>query len=115
MAGNLTSEVSVISNQTQVSYGFVWSGSSPVGTIAIQGSNDFKLLANGQPDSANPGTWNSLPLSSAGNLVTTIAVSGNSGMGLVDIDATGFYAIRAIYTFASGTGSLTATFVGKVA
>ena len=89
-----------------MSYSYSWTGSSPSGTIAVQVSNDYSQ--NGDGTVNNPGTWNTLPLS------TIPTISGNSGNGLVDIDITGAYAIRTTYTPISGAGTLTAVFKGKV-
>jgi len=102
----ITSAVTVLSNLSTMSYSYSWTGSSPSGTIAVQVSNDYSQ--NGDGTVNNPGTWNTLPLS------TIPTISGNSGNGLVDIDITGAYAIRTTYTPISGTGTLTAVFKGKV-
>jgi len=93
------------------SYALVWSGTSPVGTVSIQGSNDFALNAEGGV--AVAGTWNTLTVNYNGSAVTTIPVTGNTGNGIVDITATGIYAIRLIYTAGSGTGNLTVTMNAK--
>lgn len=112
MAGNLTGIPSIINQLSMMSYGFSWSGTSPVGTVSIQVSNDYALAVDGTV--ANPGTWNVLTLNFGGAAVTTIPVTGNTGNGLVDILQTGAYAIRPIYTFTSGTGTLQAIFTAKV-
>jgi hypothetical protein len=114
MATNITSIVSIIDNLYAYSYGVVWTGTSPVGTLSAQSSNDYKQLANGQPDPNNPGTWNTMPLSLNGTLVTTIPISGNTGNGMIDIDASGCFAVRLLYTAGSGTGAMTATLNAKV-
>lgn len=114
MSGTLTSSITIIDNITLFSYSYSWSGSSPIGTVSVQASNDVKLLATGAIDSNNPGTWNTLPLAASGSLVTSVPVSGNTGNGMIDVDASGFFAIRTVYTFGSGTGALTATVIGKV-
>ena len=113
MSGNLTSAVTIISGISMLSYGFSWVGTSPVGTVSVQVSNDYALDVTGAV--ANAGTWNTLTLNVGGTPATTVAVSGNTGNGGVDIFQTGFYAIRCIYTRASGTGTLQATIAGKVA
>lgn len=97
---------------TKISYGLSWSGTSPVGTVSIQVSNDYALDPNGGVE--NAGTWNTASLNYNGAVVTTIPISGNTGNGFIDVLETAGYAIRLIYTSASGTGSLTATVVGKV-
>ena len=92
-----------------VSYSYSWSGTSPVGTVSVQVSDDFGLLSNGQPDPNKPGTWNTLPLS------LTPAVTGNTGNGGIDVLSTSWYAIRTVYTATSGTGTIVATVTAKVA
>jgi hypothetical protein len=113
MSGNITGTATIISNMTFASYSFSWSGTSPVGTVSIQVSNDYALSATGQV--ANAGTWNTLPLSYSGSSVTTVPLSGNTGNGFIDIDSSAGYAIRPVYTFASGVGSLQCKVTGKVA
>lgn len=90
---------------------FKWTGTSPVGTISIQGSNDFSL--NNALNPYNSGTWNTLTLNYGGSAVTTIPISGNSGNGIVDVTATGIYAVRLVYTAGSGSGTLTSYFCSK--
>lgn len=114
MSGSLTSAVTVIQKMTMMSYSYSWSGSSPVGTVSVQVSNDYELNPDGTLK--NAGTWNTIFfLDSSGTVVTSFAVSGNTGNGGVDVDQTGFYAIRTVYTRASGSGTLQALFCGKVA
>lgn len=111
MATNITSSPTIVQDMYAGSYGLVWTGTSPVGTVSVQGSNDFSLNAEGAV--AVAGTWNTLTLNYQGSAVTTIPITGNSGNGLIDITATGIYAIRLIYTAGSGVGSLTVTFNAK--
>ena len=113
MAGNITSSPTIILDMYALSYAASWVGTSPVGTISVQGSNDFSVNAEGAI--MNAGTWNTLTLNYGGSAVTSIPVSGNSGNGLIDVTATGIYAIRLMYTATSGTGNLTVTMVAKVA
>lgn len=108
----ITSLVSIIQDLTFVGYAFKWAGSSPVGTIAIQVSSDYKQNPDGSAQ--NAGTWNTLTLNYQGNAVTSVPVSGSTGSGFVDIDATSAYAIRALYTKVSGTGTLQAMINAKV-
>jgi len=111
MSGNLTSLPSIIQKCSRVSYGLSWTGASPVGTVSVQVSNDYSQNADGTV--RNPGTWTSLYLNVNGTPSQTIAITGNTGSGFVDIETTGAYAIRLIYTSGSGTGSLNATVAGK--
>ena len=111
MGGNITSSPTILYLMSKCSYSFNWTGTSPVGTISIQGSNDFSL--NNALGVYNPGIWNTLTLNYNGTAVTSVPVSGNSGNGLIDITATGIYAVRLLYTRASGTGTLTSYFCSK--
>lgn len=113
MSGNITGLVTIINQPSMLSYGLSWAGTSPVGTVSVQGSNDYK--ANPAGGVSNAGTWNTLTLNYNGTFVTTIPVSGNTGNGLIDIGPTGIYAIRLIYTFGSGVGTLQATINAKAA
>lgn len=106
MAAPITSLATILTNTSIVSYAYIWTGTTPVGTIAVQVSNDYSLNAAGQV--SNTGTWNTLPLS------TTPVTSGSTGNGAIDIDTTGFYAIRTTYTPISGTGTLTCVIKTKV-
>lgn len=107
MATNITSVVTIISNISMMSYSYSWSGTTPVGTIIVEVSDDYAQNVDGSVKTA--GTWNTLPLS------VTPTVSGNTGNGLIDIDQLGAYAIRTRYVATSGTGTLNAIFKGKVA
>lgn len=107
MAGSLTSEVTIIQKLSLVSYAIAWSGTTPVGAISIQVSNDYTQSADGSVQ--NAGTWNTLPLSAA------TSISGNTGNGFIDIYATAGYATRLVYTRTSGTGTLNVIVSGKVA
>lgn len=113
MASNITSAVTVLQSVTGGSYALSWAGTSPVGMLSFEVSDDYSLDSKGNVN--NPGTWNIAPVSVSGTSVTTIPISGNSGNGYIDILGTGAYAARLVYIAGSGTGSLTATVVGKVA
>lgn len=112
MAGNLTSAVTILQSLSQCSYSLSWTGTSPVGTCSVQVSNDYAQNAVGGV--ANAGAWTTITLNQSGTPSTTIAISGNTGNGFIDINDTAAYAIRLIYTAGSGTGTLNATFNGKV-
>lgn len=112
MSGDLVSDPTILQSLSCGSYAVSWVGTSPVGTLSLQVSDDYKLNPDGSVE--NAGTWNTAPLSSGGSTVSTIPVSGNTGNGFIDILGTGAYAIRLIYTAGSGTGSLTVTVNGKV-
>lgn len=107
MSGNITSNPTVITNLSMISYDISWSGSSPVGVISIEVSNTYSKNADGS--TRNAGNWTPITLSSSTN------ISGSTGNGAIDIDATAFYAIRLVYTRTSGSGSLNVMVNGKVA
>lgn len=105
MSSNITSLVTSVQNVSMVNYTCSWSGTAPVGALQIQGSNDYELEADGSERSA--GTWNNLS-GAAGN------ISGNTGNGGIDIMATSYKYLRAVYTRTSGVGTLQVTVSGKV-
>ncbi len=107
MSGDITSKVTVIQNTTLISYEIAWNGTSPVGVISVEVSNDYSQNQDGTVK--NAGKWTELPLS------VTPTVSGNIDNGFIDITEIAAYAIRVKYTRTSGTGSLQATLVAKVA
>lgn len=108
MAGNITSEVTIIHNLSMVSYDVSWTaGSTPVGVLTVQVSNTYKQNADGSVKTA--GNWTTLTMS------TTMSVSGNTGSGFADVDASSAYAVRLVYTRTSGTGVLNAVVNAKVA
>jgi hypothetical protein len=113
MSGNLTSNPTILKSLSKVSYQYVWTGTSPVGTVAVQGSDDYLLNPNGSVE--NAGTWTTLTLTdNTGTPVQSLPVTGNSGNGMIDLE-TGIYALRTIYTAGSGSGTLNVTVNAKVA
>ncbi len=111
-AATITSTPTVLQSLNQASYAVKWAGTSPVGTLSLQVSNDYALAPDGTVAAA--GTWNSVPLDVSGTVATTIPVSGNTGNGFIDITDTSAYAVRLLYTKASGVGTLSAVITGKV-
>lgn len=107
MSGNITSAVTVVQKLSMISYDISWTGTTPVGTLAVQVSNTYSQNADGTVK--NAGNWQDLTLS------TTPSVSGNTGNGFIDIDETAAYAIRLVYRRTSGVGTLNATVNAKVA
>ena len=103
---SVTSKVTIIQKLSMISYDISWSGSSPVGVITVQVSNTYSQNDDGSM--RNPGNWTILALSSPTN------VSGSTGNGFIDIDATAGYAVRLVYMKTSGTGSLNVVVNGKV-
>lgn len=112
MAVNQTSSVTIMQSLTKLSYAVSWTGTSPVGTISIQGSNDYSVYPTGAVN--NTGTWSTLTVTYGGSNLSSISISGNSGSGIIDIGSTSLYAIRLIYTAGSGTGNITVVANGKV-
>src|ERR1700685_1139080 len=89
MAANIISAPVILYLMSKCSFSYSWTGTSPVGAISIQGSNDFSL--NNALNPYNPGTWNTLTFNYAGSAVSSVPVGGNTGIGLIDITATGIY------------------------
>lgn len=112
MSGNIVSDATILRSLSKCSYGLSWVGTSPVGTASVQCSNDYSLNPDGSVK--NVGTWNTMTFLYNGSLVSSVAISGNSENGMFDIFDTGIYAIRLIYTFGSGVGTLQAIIAGKV-
>ena len=106
MSTNVTSFPTIIQNLSQIGYDISWAG-TPTGTFSVQVSNTYSQNADGTV--ANAGNWTNLVLSEVPS------ASGSAGNGFIDIDATGAYAIRLVYTAGSGSGTLNATVCGKVA
>lgn len=106
MSGNLTSKVTIIQKLSLISYSFSWAGTTPVGSIIVEVSNDYS--DDGSGTVSNAGTWNTLPLDAA------TAVSGNTGNGFIDVELNAGYALRVRYARVSGTGTLQAIVSAKV-
>lgn len=113
MTGNITSIPTILQSLTNGSYSYSWAGTAPVGAVSVQISNDYSLNTTGQV--ANAGTWTTIFFTLNGSTVVNSApVTGNSGTGIIEW-STGAYAIRTLYSFTSGTGTLQAVINGKVA
>ena len=100
---SITSTPLVIQQLSLISFQTVWSGSSPVGALQVQTSNDFALNGDGSVRTA--GTWT--------NVGSSVAVSGNSGSLEIALSDVPSYAIRIVYTKTSGTGTLQCLICGK--
>lgn len=111
-ATTITSTATVLQSLSMASYEVSWTGTSPVGTLALQVSNSFALASDGTVGAA--GTWTTVPLELSDAEVTSIPITGNTGNGFIDVTMHAGYALRLLYTKASGTGALTAIFSGKV-
>lgn len=113
MATSLTSAVTILQSLTKVGYTFSWlAGTTPIGTVSAQVSNDYALDPTGVVK--NAGTWTTLPLEdNTGTVVTSLPVTGNTGTAYIEIE-TAAYATRVLYTRTSGGGTLSAVVSGKV-
>lgn len=109
---SVTSAVTILQSLTVGSYTYSWSGSTPIGTVAVQISNDYSLNQDGTVN--NSGTWTTIFFTLNGSSVVSSApVTGNTGVGVIEW-STGAYAIRTVYTKTSGTGTIQAVVNGKV-
>lgn len=104
-SASITSHVTIVQQMTMISYDISWSGSSPIGTAVVQISNTYSENADGSVRSA--GNWTNIPL-------TLAAVTGNTGIGFIEVPDNTSYAIRLLYTKTSGSGTMQAFVKGKV-
>lgn len=112
MTANITSAVTILGSLSRFSYEISWAGTSPVGTVAVQVSNSYSVLPTGVVN--NAGTWTTVAVPSGTSTALTIAVTGNSGNLIIDPVVSAAYAVRLLYTFTSGTGTLNAYINAKV-
>lgn len=112
-AASITSEATILQGITNIGYEVSWTGSTPVGTLVLQVSNTYSVNATGAVERA--GTWTPVPMDVNGAYATSIAISGNTGKGYIDVTLHAGYAAQLVYTKGSGTGTLNATISGKVA
>lgn len=109
MSVNITGPATIIQMLPGISYDVSWTG-TPTGVITIEVSNSYRQAANGTI--TNAGSWSSIPASLfQGNFPTP---SGSAGNGFIDVFGTEAYAIRLVYTAASGVGNLTVVAAAKV-
>lgn len=108
------SDVTILQGLSVVNYAATWSGTSPTGTISLQFSDDYIPSTTGSGTAFNAGTWNTAPIDVSGAIQTSAAVSGNTGNGMIEVQVTGAYASRLLYTRSGGSGTLTITVTGKV-
>lgn len=112
MSANITSLVTLLPQLTRGSFQVRWaSGSTPIGTITLQGSDDYSLDSSGVV--SNAGTWTGMDVSVSGVTVTTVPVTGNSGSIIIEFQ-TGVNALRIFYTRSSGTATMNAIITAKV-
>lgn len=112
-AGDMSTSIigppTVIQRLPGISYDIVWTG-APVGTFSVEVSNTVVLGPSGAILAL--GSWNTLP---AAVFVGDYPVpSGTPGIGFLDVVGTEAYAVRLVYNFTSGTGSLTVVPSAKV-
>lgn len=103
MGASFNSEPTFIPNISAISYEASWSGTTPVGSLAVEVSNSVTLNADGSI--RNAGNW---------TILTSSAVSGNTGSIFFDVTITAGLATRLAYTRTSGTGTMDAIVNGKV-
>jgi len=82
-----------------------WSGSSPVGQLFVEVSNNPAA----QADELSASDWRELDFG------TNIAISGNSDNGLININQVPFNWFRVRYARTSGTGTMTVILTMKQA
>jgi len=104
MAGNLASNGEDLNQIFACAIQAVASG-APVGSLKLQASCDDVPSGTGSNPSANVTHWSDI----AGT-TQAVSASGNYFWNVSDI---GFKWIRVVYTFTSGTGTLTITYNGK--
>lgn len=87
MATTVTSDSLNIQQAAGYAVQAVWSGTSPVGTFTVEASNDninFTSILN-----------------------SPVAISGNTGSLMINVENAFYGFIRVVYTATSGSGSLT--------
>ena len=94
MASNITSPAYDVSETTTYNIQAVWSGSTPIGTTQLQASQDgvTYTLIDG----------------------SILAVTGNTGSNMYNVQLPAYKWVQLVYTSASGTGTMTATISGKL-
>jgi hypothetical protein len=106
---NITSPVTIIQMLPGISYDIAWTGTTN-GTIDVQVSNTYRQNADGTV--AVAGNWTTLPHASFAGTYPTPA--GSPGSGFLDVVGTEAYAVRLVFTRASGSGTMTIVPCGKV-
>ncbi len=115
MAGNLTSLPTQKSGISIINYDVSWTGTSPVGTIEVQACNSLEFDGQGNPINQASANWTNVPFDLNGTTVTSLPVSGNTGGGNINVYGLGAAFVQLVYTFNSGTGTLSAIVSGQVA
>lgn len=113
MSSDIISLPTIIQKLSMISYNVSWDGTTPVGSVSIQVSNDYSKNVDGS--TKNEGTWTTLTIQYQGSSVTSVPVTGNTGNGFIDVTACAAYAMRLVYTATSGDGLLQVIINAKVA
>lgn len=103
MTGNITSAVTVLAQKTGLSYDVAWTG-TPTGTLTVQVSNTVVIGSDG---TASGGNWSTFT-------ATVPTITGSAGNGMINLTGLQVYAVRLLYTFSGGTGTLNAVVCSKV-
>lgn len=93
-AAATTSTITGVNNDDNIGIIASWTGTSPVGVLIIEASNDYNATTS------TAGTWVTLDFGSS------IAISGNTGSHQININQLPYSYLRATYTKTSGTGTL---------
>lgn len=104
LSASRTSKVTSVGYTDNIGIIVSWTGTSPVGTLQIQVSNDYDPLGN---LGAGTGTWQPLDFGAP------IGIAGASGQHDLNINQLPFSFLRAVYTRISGVGSLQASLTTK--
>lgn len=92
MSADITQSPSTFVGEVEhVAVHAVWTGTSPVGNLIVQGSNDNTNFTQ----------------------ISTDAVSGNSGSIMKNMPSVGYVFLRVFYDVTSGTGTLNVRISGK--
>lgn len=113
MTTSIVSKITNIQYLDNIGLQFTWSG-APVGTFSAEISADYAQDINGNV--TNPGNWIPLTLDYFNGtiFVTTTQVPSSVGSPIyLDLDLLSAPWIRARYTAATGSGTLTAVITAK--
>lgn len=94
LATTFTSSSQDVVSCRRLCFQISWTGSSPVGSLKVQGSNDGITFAD-DPE------------------VSPVSISGASGSALIKIDNVSYNFAQLVYTSTSGTGTIDIWVNGK--
>ena len=92
MSANITTETTNVLNVDNIGIVASWNGTSPVGTLFVDVSND---------EGTSPTNWATLDFG------VSIAIANNTDSGVININQVPFVWLRVRYVRTSGTGTLT--------